>query len=136
MTKQTDTKANKLNNTNKQETNATNNKKDDEIGKSSHVRFTDEVRELLATEKKNTGKSIPRILIDAFLKKPTSKPIFQNDIGLDIRKELNRIGVNLNQLTKKLNTGLYDGWYPEMNDIRSELSQTLCLIANYGKGKK
>ena len=136
MKKQNDTKTNNKTKQTIKTNKPTNSNGTEQIGQSTHVRFNDEVRQKLATEKKKTGKTIPKILIDAFLRKPTSKPVFSNEIGLDIRKELNRIGINLNQLARKVNTGLYEGWYSEFDTLSEQLTSALCIIGNHGKGKK
>lgn len=57
-----------------------------------------------------TGQSIPKILKSAFFKNQKLKVLLPESERRELLLELKRIGNNVNQLARRVNTGLFSGW--------------------------
>ena len=84
-------------------------------------------------DSKVSGKSIPELLRDSYFGKlPVKVLVNKNDLDI-LRKDLNRIGNNLNQVAKRLNAGLMHGWSNTL-DLVLEQFDTLTDQIHYNYG--
>ena len=143
-----------INQTNQTTTNETNKNKEQEIqkqqtkeindnnnnknkrGPSTCIRFTDEQYKELKELSRETGKSIPNLFKEAFYKRKPARPLMHIDVARKLIGEFNRIGGNVNQIARKMNSGIYEGWYPMFGEFYQQHTQLFNLVANYGKGKR
>ncbi len=86
------------------------------------VRFTK--NEYLKAKKMQleSGHSIPWLLKIALFERGISPPTLDNETRDKIQLELSRIGTNVNQIAKSLNSGIFDGmaerFLEHINDFR------------------
>ena len=98
-----------------------------------YVRLSSVEYEQILRESDVLGKSSPRLLRESHFGKPSTKVLVsQNDLII-LRKDLNRIGNNINQIARKLNTGLLEGWSNKLDLILDEF-KTLTNQIYYGYG--
>jgi len=75
------------------------------------VRVTVEEMKILEKMSETTGNSIPDILRkNTLARKELMQPLLTREQANEIFVALSRIGNNLNQVTKKINSGLMSGW--------------------------
>ena len=97
------------------------------------VRMSPSEYRRITKESEASGHSIPELLRESYFKQPPRKVLMsKNDIDL-FRKDLNRIGNNLNQIARKLNAGLLEGWSDKLDLILEEF-KTLTNQVYYGYG--
>ena len=111
-------------------------KKKDVRNMRTNVRYGEEVYQKLKNAREDTGKSFATLFRDAFMKKPMSRPVFSHQDAKKILRELSRIGNNINQISRRVNQGVFYGWYPELDEMHAQLVDLGCYIVNYGPGKK
>lgn len=99
----------------------------------TNVRFsTDEYRQL-QNDATVTGKSIPMLLKDTYFKHPPLAPLMSKDDQRAILGNLARIGNNINQIAKHLNSGFRAGFYGDIVEARKALESIASfLVRTYG----
>lgn len=119
------------------ETQTTGIRKIESLGKdiSSHVRLSESEYQRITKEQKITGKSIPWLLKNAYFKGPLCALLMGVEEQRALLVELRRIGNNINQIAKKINSGFREGWNDEFNQIRHELSIVRQYIAGIYGGR-
>jgi len=105
-------------------------------GPTTCIRLNEQEHKELTQISKETGKSIPQIFKEAIKKNKPAKPLMNIDEARNMIKELNRLGGNVNQIARKVNSGIYEGWYPMFQEFFQQHTQLFNLAANYGKGKR
>ncbi len=99
----------------------------------SCVRMSPTEYQQIQKESEASGKSIPKLLRDSYFGKPPVRVLMnQKDVAI-LRKDLSRIGNNLNQIARKLNAGLMHGWSDSL-DLVLEQFKTLTDQIYYGYG--
>jgi len=94
------------------------------------VRFTDKEYQFVLELKKVTGKSIPQLLKDALLKKKIPlRPFCDRDVANTLLRQLRGIANNINQGTKKVNSGFRAGWYISFDVAFADLRKLTEVIA-------
>ena len=102
-------------------------------GGRSHVRLSPLEYKQIKKESKESGKSIPELLRNSYFGKlPRKVLVKENDLDV-LRKDLNRIGNNLNQIARRLNSGLMHGWCDTL-DLVFEQFRILTSQIHYGYG--
>lgn len=97
---------------------------------SSHVRFTQNELRRLEKMQKATGLSIPDILKkNTFNRVDLERPLYEREHAEKIMTELKRIGNNLNQIARQINTGLMTGWSQSFNSLTRAFVDLRHLIA-------
>lgn len=91
-------------------------------GPCSLVRFSAAQYERIKNDAINLGKSIPRLLRTAYFEGGVVSPIFSAADADRIMAALNRIGNNVNQIAKHLNSGFREGFEPLLEDVVTHLS--------------
>jgi len=90
---------------------------------SSHVRFNEDEFARIEEDSINTGKSIPTLLKEKYFSGPRPLPMISKE---DLKKhfgELGRIGNNMNQLARRLNSGIREGFVEELREIQRLFDQ-------------
>ena len=101
--------------------------------RSTHVRFTEKEYKKIENESRRLELSIPKLLKDAYFKRAPTK-VLMGKKEVDIfRKDLNRIGNNLNQVARNINSGLLAGWCDSLDKILDEF-RTLNNLIRLGYG--
>ncbi len=99
----------------------------------SHIRFSKQEYQRLLKDKELTGKSIPWLLKTAYFKKEISTPALDSETRKSVRRELAAIGNNLNQLTRKVHTGIFGNLQEELlESLHSIKTLRSYLGQNYG----
>lgn len=103
---------------------------------STHVRFTSEQLERITRDSELSGETIPNLMKDAYFDGRSRVPLMRKDDARMLIMETNRIGVNLNQITAKLNSGFRAGFYDPLEQIARDLNRlTNFVMLTYGKGQ-
>ncbi len=97
------------------------------------VKLDENEYENISEASKVTGKSIPEILRSCYFKKPIGRPLIANDMAKTIRAELKRIGNNVNQIARLMNSGIYDGWHSEFRDFHRDFAKICQLLVSYSR---
>lgn len=87
----------------------------------SHIRFSKQEYQRIIKDKELTGKSIPWLLKTVYFRKEISTPALDIESRKAVRRELSSIGNNLNQLTRKVHSGVF-------GDLTEELQEALNAI--------
>ena len=102
-------------------------------GSATCVRFSPREYKRIKKKSDQSRKSIPQLLRDSYFGRlPTRVLLKDNDLDI-LRKDLNRIGNNLNQIARKLNAGLMHGWSNALESV-SEQFETLTDQIHYDYG--
>ena len=102
-------------------------------GGASYVQMSPSEYKRIKKESKESGKSIPDLLRKSYFGLLPRK-VLMNKNDLDVlRKDLNRIGNNLNQIARRLNSGLMHGWSDTLDLVLKEF-RTLTNQIYYSYG--
>lgn len=104
--------------------------------KGSHavcVKLSTKQYSILKEASKNTGRSIPELLRRSYSSRPVRTPIVPNDMAKSIGIELSRLGNNVNQIARRMNSGVFEGWHPEFQIFCSEFSKMYQILAMYSR---
>ena len=104
-----------------------------QIGGSTCVRMSSQEYSRIRKESKNTGKSIPELLREAYFSSPPRKVLVTKNDLIILRKDINKIGNNLNQIARKVNSGFMSGWNNTLERIFEEV-RILTNQIHYGYG--
>ena len=91
-------------------------------GNRTNVRFSEQEFELICKDAANMGETVPSLLKKAYFSRESDGPRFSHDDARRLTMSLNRIGNNLNQITKKINSGFREGFASGVQEIAHELS--------------
>ena len=101
-------------------------------GGSTHVRFTPEQFERITQDSKVTGESLPNLLKETYFSRPARAPLMRKDDVAMVMNQLIRIGNNLNQVARHLNSGFRSGFNEELQQISRDLTLlTKVLTSTY-----
>ena len=82
------------------------------------VRFTDEEIARIEEDSLKTGWSIPTLLKERYFKGPRPLPLISEEDVKQHFAALGRIGNNMNQLARRLNSGIREGFVEELQEIQ------------------
>lgn len=86
------------------------------------VRLTEEEFERILRESQATGLSLPKLLKQRYFKSSPLKVLMSKEERHALAAELRRIGNNVNQIARRMNSGALEGWHPEFAEVHSHLS--------------
>lgn len=93
------------------------------------VRFTDEEMHQIEEDAANIGKSIPALLKERYFKGPRPLPLVSK-VDLDnLFGELGRIGNNLNQIARRINSGIRAGFVGEFEEVQKSFDRLLTFLS-------
>lgn len=95
----------------------------------THVRFSEQEFARIEKASRTTGRSIPWLLKTAFFNNGDLSPAFDKESARALQVELNRIGVNINQIAREINSGIRRGWNKEFEELNHRLGQILQMMA-------
>lgn len=95
-----------------------------------HFRISQQEYERAQTLSKNLGHPLNDLFKNALFKGPLLAPLLSNDDAKNIMTQLQRMGTNVNQIAKHLNSGLREGFHQELGEIARELT----VIRQYVSG--
>lgn len=93
-----------------------------------YIRLTQQEHDRLQKEARVSGKGMQVLLKNAYFKGAPLVLLMQNDDRDKLMTQLHRIGNNVNQIAKHLNTGFAYGFQQELESIRSQLSLIMTWI--------
>lgn len=88
-----------------------------------YCRVSPEEKSHIEDSAKRAGQKPTDYMRSVLLSKRIKSPKIDHTAGLEIAKELRKIGVNLNQLTKLSHMGLIDDCSIELSKIRNQLQE-------------
>lgn len=101
--------------------------------KRTTVRFTDDEYERITEEARLSGESIPGILKTSHFSGKKLKLLFDKEDAHTLCSELRRIGNNVNQIARRVNSGALEGWYDEFTSVSQKITEMCHKIASvYG----
>ncbi len=104
-----------------------------DLGGRANVRFSPSEYKQVQKDSSKLSKTVPTLLRDAYFNRlPTKVLVTQKDLET-LRKDINRIGNNLNQVAKKVNSGFMHGWSDTLDKVLEEF-KTLNSLIYYGHG--
>lgn len=99
----------------------------------TNVRFTEQEYERIRREATILGMSIPTLLKTNYFRHKPIRVLMDAVDRRSVFAELKRIGNNLNQLARRVNSGFFEGWYPEFQHVADNLkSLERYLVGGYG----
>ena len=102
----------------------------------THVRFSDQEFAVIERASVTTGRSIPWLLKTAFFNIGEVSPMFDKESARNFITALNRIGVNINQIAREINSGIRRGWNKEFEELNLSLRQILQQLAARNGNRK
>jgi len=87
----------------------------------SCVKFSADEFSKIKADSQLTGKSIPSLLKAAYFSGRRATLLMSKSDQEQWFKELRHWGNNLNQIAKRVNSGLMDGWYEDFELVRKGL---------------
>lgn len=101
--------------------------------KRTTVRFTDAEFDRITEEAKTAGVSIPHILKLAHFTRRKLKLLLDETERFFVCSELRRIGNNVNQIARRVNSGALEGWHPEFSQALEALAEIRRVVVEaYG----
>ena len=92
------------------------------------VNFTDQEYNTIQNIKRHTGLSLPKILKNSLFQKKLEFTPFPHEFCVQLFEQLRRIGTNHNQIAKRVNAGIREGFLPEMDRFAHEFNAIRRLI--------
>jgi hypothetical protein len=107
-----------------------------EQGGSSHVRFTASEYRHIQNDSNVTNTSIPLLLKRAYFIGAPLVPLMRKDDLTMMVNQLARIGNNVNQIARQLNSGFREGFNDDLTEVRKSLTLLVKFITStYGSSK-
>jgi hypothetical protein len=104
--------------------------------KRSHVRFTEEEYEIIVKDANNYKHSIPEQLKSVFFCRKIATPVMYPDDARRAIVELNRIGNNVNQIARKLNSGSRYGFTPVLEEMARDIRSMTYFLEGHDGNRK
>ena len=101
-------------------------------GYKTTVRLTEEQYLILQKFKEKLGVSLPSLLRTAFFNHQKMPMIIPKSDTTKLLNEIMRIGNNVNQIAKHLNSGIYLDWHSEFKEVSQKLTEIIQLLASMG----
>ena len=95
----------------------------------THVRFSEQEFSKIERDALTTGRSIPWLLKTAYFNVGEVSPAFDRESAKEFITALNRIGSNINQIAREINSGIRRGWNREFEELNRQLRQLLQVMA-------
>ena len=74
------------------------------------VRVSSAEHQQLLKDSKYLRKTLPKLLRESYFNRVPSTILMRDDDVDKLRVEINRIGNNINQIAKQMNSGIREGW--------------------------
>ncbi len=98
------------------------------------VRFTEPEFQQIQSDSNVTGKSLPTLLKETYFVGSPMVPLMSKEDQRTLLGQLGKIGNNINQIARALNSGFRAGFYNEILEVRTMFDQLLSFVTRtYGK---
>ena len=87
----------------------------------THISFSQDEYERLKNDAVRYRKSIPDIIKAVYFRRELAPPLMDPVDTRKVMAELNRIGNNVNQIARQLNSGVREGFHPLVEDVRNDI---------------
>lgn len=105
-------------------------------GHPAFVRLTENEYRHLKNDAEVTGKSIPLLLKRAYFVGAPLVPLMRKDDVTTVMSQLGRIGNNVNQIARQLNSGFRAGFNDDLAEVRRMLTLLVTFVTStYGSSK-
>ncbi len=99
----------------------------------TNVRFTPDQHTRIRQDSLITGESIPTLLKNSYFNRKPIRVLMNVEDRKTVFAELRRISNNANQVARRVNSGLMEGWYPEFSEVAQHLARLEAfLVGIYG----
>lgn len=95
--------------------------KPDHTERHTHVRFSEEEFLRIHEDSETLGETIPGLLKRVYFERAIVRPLLSHDAAQRVLVALARIGNNVNQIARRLNSGFREGWRDEIVQAIDEL---------------
>lgn len=101
--------------------------------KRTTVRFTDDEFSRITADAKLSGLTLPQLLKRSHFLRKELRLLFGKTERHSVCKELRAIGNNLNQLARRVNSGIFEGWHKDFEEMFKKISELHQMAAGvYG----
>lgn len=101
--------------------------------KRTTVRFTNAEFDRITEDTKLSGFSLPALLKRSYFQRKKLALLFTQEERHAVCAELRRIGNNVNQVARRVNSGALEGWHTEFAELLKKLSELHAMAAGaYG----
>ena len=97
---------------------------------SSHVRFSLGEYARIQEDSIHTGKSIPSLLKERYFTGPRPLPLLAKADMEKLFGELGRIGNNMNQIARRINSGIRAGFAGEFEEVQRSFTQLWLFLSS------
>lgn len=98
-----------------------------------YVRFTPEEYAQLVEDEKRADRSVQDLLKNAYFKQGRVIILMSDSDKDQVIAQIRRIGNNVNQIAKRINSGFQEGFTPEIAEVRTMLTSLVSwLTGKYG----
>ena len=97
----------------------------------THIRYTADEYQRITEDALLYNESIPNLMKAVYFKRPLPRPFALPDDAQRIATALDRIGNNVNQIARQLNTGFRQGFSSALEEALNNLS----AMRNFIRGK-
>jgi len=87
------------------------------------VRFTEFEFNRIMEDAKTSGLSLPKLLKISHFSRQNIKLLFDVSERHTVCAELRRIGNNVNQIARRVNSGALEGWHSEFAEVVRKISE-------------
>ena len=103
----------------------------------SHVRFNAKEYTRIEEDSISTGQSVPTLLKERYLKAPRPLPLMSNADLSKFMGEFARIANHLGALARQLNSGIREGFVPQLDEIQHATNKLLTfMVGRYCRCKR
>ena len=95
-----------------------------------YVRFTPEEFQRLQEDERVTGRNIQKLLKKAYFEREPTVLLMKDEDAKHFSAQILRIGNNVNQIARQLNSGFAYGFQNELETIRSQLTLLLSWVTS------
>jgi hypothetical protein len=105
-------------------------------GRSTHVRLTEAEYRRLQNDRFVSGESIPTLLKASYFRRSQLVPLMNADDARALMIQLSRLGNNVNQIARHLNSGFREGWNDAFQKLCADLAEIRLRIAGIQDGER
>ena len=91
------------------------------------VKVSPQELNILKRDSSKLNKSAPALFREKYFNTPSVKPLMTNEEVAKLRSDINRIGNNINQIAREINSGVRHGW----NSSFEVLAERVKLLNQY-----
>jgi alpha-galactosidase/6-phospho-beta-glucosidase family protein len=96
----------------------------------THIRLSENEFQRLEEDSQIQGATIPELMKKTYFKGPIVRPLLTKEDSIKLMTELKRIGNNVNQIARHLNSGIREGFHKELEQVYEQLF----LLSQYISG--